>query len=135
VSSLLSLVGLATARRATHLADRLQSAEQRAAELKQSVADAREEAQRWKKKAAELTQQLARFEKDAERLPRVERELAKCQERDALHLEQLRGTKDLVKRVSQEVALSQDHLLATETKLDVIEGAITVLDLRTRTRP
>jgi len=35
-------------------------------------------------------------------------------------------------RAEHATALSQEHLLATETKLDVIEAALGVLDRRTR---
>lgn len=119
--SLLSMLGLRPARRADAVDARL-------AEMQRALAETREEAQRWKKKAAELTQQLERFEDAARRLPRVERDLAEAKER----LDKLRAVKHALERAERTVAISQEHLLTTETKLDVIEGAIAVLDRRTR---
>jgi chromosome segregation ATPase len=116
-------------RRSTSLAERLDSADRRNTELKQALAESREEAQRWKHKAAELTEQLERTEKAAERLPQVERELARAKERIA-HLGVL---KEALANAEKTIALSREHLIATESKLDIIEGAITVLDRRTRT--
>ena len=116
-------------RRSTGLAERLESADRRNTELKQALAESREEAQRWKRKAGELTQQLERTEKAAERLPQVERELRRANERIA-HLSVL---KDALAKAEKTIALSREHLIVTESKLDIIEGAITVLDRRTRT--
>lgn len=110
------------------LTARLEAAESRAGELKDALAAAREEMQRWKKKAGELSQQLEQFEKAAERLPRVERDLADAKDR----ITKLRDLKHALVRVERNAALSQEHLLATETKLDIIEGALAVLDRRTR---
>jgi chromosome segregation ATPase len=116
-------------RRSTRLAERLESADRRNSELKQALTESREEAQRWKHKAAELTQQLERAQKAAERLPLVERDLARARERIA-HLSAL---KDALANAEKTIALSREHLVATEAKLDIIEGAIAVLDRRTRT--
>lgn len=110
------------------LTARLEAAESRAGELKDALTAAREEMQRWKKKAGELSQQLEQFEKAAERLPRIERDLASANERIA----HLRGIKDAIGRAERSIELSQKHLIATEMKLDIVEGAITVLDTRTR---
>jgi chromosome segregation ATPase len=127
--SLLERIGLSTGRRSTHLAERLEAADRRAAELKQALNESKEETQRWKRKATELTQQLERHEKAAERLPHVERELARAKER----IEHLVSLKEALAKAERTIAISREHLVATESKLDVIEGAITVLDRRTRT--
>lgn len=123
--SLLGAIGLATA-------GQLRVAQQRADELKRTVADSRTEAARWKAKANELTAKVSDAEHAAERLPKVERQLQQWKDRDEMHVAKLADVRDRMRRAEKAAALSQEHLLATETKLDVIEAALNVLDRRTR---
>lgn len=134
LSSLLGVVGLAPAGQARSLIKRVETADQRVAELKRAVADAREEAARWKEKASGLSARVAKAEQAAERLPKAERELQQWKTRDEKHVAQLAEVRDRMIRAERAAALSQEHLTATETKLDVIEAAIGVLDRRTRTQ-
>ena len=131
--SLLGAVGLATAGQARTLMKRVDAADQRVSDLKRAVTDAREEAARWKSKAAELTDRVATAEQAAGRLPKIERELHQWRTRDEKHVAQLAEVRERMIRAERAAALSQEHLTATETKLDVIEAAIGVLDRRTRT--
>jgi predicted nucleic acid-binding Zn-ribbon protein len=112
--------------------NRVDAADQRTAELKRAVADAREEASRWKAKAGELTERVGKAEQAAERLPRVERELQQVKARDDKHVAQLAEVRERMLRAEKAAALSQEHLTATEAKLDVVEAAIGILDRRTR---
>lgn len=128
--SRLAFLGLASPARLRKLTERLEAAERRASELKQALSTSREETQRWKTRAAEVSRQLASAEKAVTRLRVVERELSESRAR----VTQLRNLKQTLVRAERTAALSQEHLLATETKLDVIEGALTVLDLRTRSQ-
>lgn len=130
--SLLGSVGLTTAGRARVLTTRVEVADQRIAELKRAVAEARDEAARWKTKARELTEEAARSDKAAVRLPKLERELQQWKARDEKHVAQLAEVRERMLRAERAAALSQEHLTATETKLDVIEAALHVLDRRTR---
>lgn len=130
--SLLGSVGLATAGQARTLAKSLETANQRIAELKRTVAQTRQEAERWKTKAGELTTRATKSDHAAERLPKVERELQQWKARDEKHVAQLAEVRERMIRAEHAAALSQEHLTATETKLDVIEAAIGVLDRRTR---
>jgi predicted nucleic acid-binding Zn-ribbon protein len=130
--SLLGAVGLASAGRARTLETRAESADQRADELKRAIAQAREETTRWKAKAKELTERVAKAEQAAERLPKVERELQQWKTRDEKHVAQLAEVRERMLRAERAAALSQEHLTATESKLDVIEAALNVLDRRTR---
>ena len=132
LSSLLGAVGLATAGRARMLTKRVETSDQRVAELKRAVADAREEAARWKDKASALSARVAKAEQAAERLPKTERELQQWKARDEKHVAQLAEVRERMIRAERAAALSQEHLTATETKLDIIEAAIGVLDRRTR---
>jgi predicted nucleic acid-binding Zn-ribbon protein len=131
--SLLGAVGLASAGQTRTLATRVEHADHRVDELKRAVADAREEATRWKAKVKELTDRVAKAEHAAERLPKVERELQQWKTRDEKHVAQLAEVRERMLRAERAAALSQEHLTATETKLDVIEAALNVLDRRTRT--
>jgi len=130
--SLLGAVGLASAGQARTLTARVDTAERRATELKRAVDEAREEAKRWKGKAGELTERVAKAEQAAERLPKVERELQQVKARDEKHVAQLAEVRERMLRAERSAALSQEHLTATEAKLDVIEAALGVLDRRTR---
>ena len=130
--SLLGRVGLATAGQARTLKKSLETADQRNSELKRAVAETRQEAERWKTKAEEFTRRATKSDQAAERLPKVERELQQWKARDEKHLAQLAEVRERMIRAEHAAALSQEHLTATETKLDVIEAAIGVLDRRTR---
>jgi predicted nucleic acid-binding Zn-ribbon protein len=130
--SLLGAVGLATAGRARTLTKRVEAADHRTSELKRAVADARQETARWKARASELTDRVGNAERAAERLPKVERELQQVRARDEKHVAQLAEVRERMLRAEKAAALSQEHLTATEAKLDVIEAAINVLDRRTR---
>ena len=100
--------------------------------LVSAVADSRTEEARWKEKANELSAKLSDAERAGERLPRVERQLQQWKARDEMHAAKLAEVRDRMRRAEKAAALSQEHLLATETKLDVIEAALGVLDRRTR---
>lgn len=127
--SLLGAVGLASART---LNQRVEAADQRMAALKRAVGEARDDAARWKEKARELSDRVAKSERSAERLPKIERELQQWKSRDEKHVAQLADVRERMLRAERAAALSQEHLTATEMKLDVIEAALNVLDRRTR---
>jgi predicted nucleic acid-binding Zn-ribbon protein len=125
LTSFLGAIGLASA-------GQLRAAQLRADELKRAVADSRAEVARWKAKTNELSAKLSDVEHAAERLPRVERQLQQWKARDDMHAAKLAEVRDRMRTAEKAAALSQEHLLATETKLDVIEAALGVLDRRTR---
>jgi predicted nucleic acid-binding Zn-ribbon protein len=130
--SALAVVGLTSAAHARALSLRVDAADRRAGELKEALAEARADAARWKTKASELGERLAKLEDAAERLPRLEREMQQWKTRDEKHVAQLAEVRERMERAERAVALSREHLMATETKLDIIEGAVNVLDTRTR---
>jgi chromosome segregation ATPase len=127
-----SVVGLTSSAHARALSQRAEAADRRAGELKEALAGARAEAARWKTKAAELGERLAKLDDAAERLPRLERDLQQWKTRDEKHVAQLGEVRERMERAERAVALSREHLMATETKLDIIEAAVNVLDARTR---
>ena len=132
LDSLLGAVGLASAKRTRTLVKRAETADRRAAALERAMTEAREETARWKARAHELTERIATAERAAEQLPKVERELQQVRTRDEKHRAQLADVRNRMLRAEHAASLSQEHLIATEAKLDVIEAAIIVLDGRTR---
>jgi len=132
LDSLLGAVGLASAGHTRTLKTRLEGADERTTELTRAVAEAREETARWKARAGELTERVAGAERAAEQLTKVERELKQVRMRDEKHRAQLADVRERMLRAEHAASLSQEHLIATEAKLDVIEAAIIVLDGRTR---
>jgi predicted nucleic acid-binding Zn-ribbon protein len=131
----LGAVGLAPARQAHALLERVNAADRRVAELTRAVTEAREEAARWKSRADDLGGRIANAERAAERTARIEREAQQWKARDDKHVAQLADVRERMLRAERAAAFSQEHLIATETKLDVIEAAISVLDRRTRKTP
>ena len=125
LDSLLGALGLSRAGHTRTLRKRLEAADRSAAELTRAVADAREETARWKARAGELAEHV-------KHLPKIERELKQVRMRDQKHLAQLAEVRERMRRAEHATSLSQEHLIATEAKLDLIEAAIIVLDGRTR---
>ena len=126
----LALFGLAPAGSVRLLTERAEKAEARAAEFKSHVVELRSETQRHKARAEELQQQLKSALADAERHRTRARDVTSAIEKWRAKGEQIRGK---VAGTAQTVQVAQEHLMATETKLDLLEAAINVLDRRTRT--
>lgn len=130
--SLLGAIGLTSAAHARTLLTRVQAADDRVAVLTRDLAAARDEAARWKSTADGLSTRVSKAERAAGQLAKVERELQQWKTRDEKHTAQLAEVRERMIRAERAAELSQEHLTATEAKLDVIEAAIGVLDRRTR---
>ena len=128
----LAALGLAPVSHVVQLQQRVAGAERRAEESKTAVAEARDASVRWKARISELEEQVRRQAHMADRLAKAERELQQVRARDEKHLGQLKDVRERMERAEKAVALSREHLMATETKLDIVEAAIHVLDARTR---
>ena len=150
-------VGLVPAGRIGELSDALTRAEQRSSELKRELDAAKEEARTLKGKVRELRERLeqarqiqpntdvtvsaanaanaanaAHAEQVAKLNQKAERELQRLRERES---EQAGKLDDALKRMhsaNHTVRLGREHLMMIEVKLDIVEGAIKVLDQRTR---
>jgi len=133
LARILGVAGLASGGHLDSVTARADKAEARLAELKTALASAREELDRLKEKSADQARRLIKADAAAGRAAKAERELEQVRARDEKHLAQLSEMRERVERAERAVALSREHLMATETKLDIIEGAISVLDSRTRT--
>jgi len=133
LARILGVAGLASGGHLDSVTARADKAEARLAELKTALASARNELDRLKEKSADQARRLTKADAAAGRAAKAERELEQVRARDEKHLAQLSEMRERVERAERAVALSREHLMATETKLDIIEGAISVLDSRTRT--
>ena len=118
MASLLNTLGLARAEHVRSLGEQLAAAKTRLGELKGQLERANTEATHWKVRAEETAKRLAAAEEDAERWKA--KQLG------------LRGKFELLAESEQHVTLAREHMLALETKLDIVEGAIDELDRRTR---
>jgi hypothetical protein len=114
----LATVGLAPAGHVTALERQTRAAVEKARiDARESKARADELAEK-AGRADRLAAQLAKAERRAERADRYRAELLEARER--------------IERAEKAIALSREHLMATETKLDLVEAAIAALDRRTR---
>ena len=121
--SILGFFGLARRRDVLAAQDRATGQKQRASAIEGRLQASQLETEKWKWKSEQLAAELKAIAKERDKWK------GKAGERNDLlaKLERL-------SRAEQNVALARGHLLAMETKLDVIEGAINVLDRRTRTQ-
>ena len=117
-SGLFGFLGLARRGQLRAANERAAALEHRAAEITVSLESNRLDAERWKWKNEQQTARLKAATGNAERWKaKTEGLLAKL---------------GRLETAEQNVKLARGHLMAMETKLDVIEGAINVLDRRTR---
>jgi len=87
----------------------------------------------WKARAGEATARMKSLEAELKLQKRlVERSTTAASKSasDTLAFEQLRERLETTER---ELAAAREHLMAIEVKLDILEGAANVLDVRTRT--
>jgi hypothetical protein len=101
-------------------------------ELARQAAELRGSAKSWKIKATEASERAKALDGELHRQTRLVKEA-----RDAANKSSNDG--DIVKLRQQladterELILAREHLMAIEVKLDILEGAANVLDVRTRT--
>ena len=143
ILKLLAAIGLAPAGHLTQAQTRANRAAEKVARLEQQATKLREERDDWKQRhqhaitaAADLKKTAARAE-DASARAKAEAERANTQVEEwrtraqALTTE-LREVRDRLEEARRVGTLAREHLMVTETKLDLIEAAIQVLDSRTR---
>ena len=117
-SGLLGLFGLTSLERLQSATARADQLKDRADDLAKRLDKNRQDTERWKQKSQETETKLATAAKETER----------WKQKHAGYLAKL----SQLERAERLTKLAREHLLALETKLDVIEGALTVLDRRTR---
>ena len=95
---------------------------------RESLEKARNDLRTWKARSEELGDKAREADELATRLAKVQRQA----QRADTYLAELREARERVERAEKAIALSREHLMSTETKLDLVEAAIAVLDRRTR---
>ena len=118
---ILGFLGLARRQEVLDAQDRATVQKQRAAAIETRLSASQLDAEKWKWKNEQLAAELKTTAKERDRWKN------KAEERNKLDAKLERLT-----QAEQNVTLARGHLLAMETKLDVIEGALNVLDRRTR---
>jgi chromosome segregation ATPase len=137
---LLGTLGLVRQSQLVALQQRLDKVMERAARLHDEVEALKRQlkvaAGEAARQGAKLTQERAAFRAElAETRDRIEREkqhARKLEERSAKLEERARELKPRLEQALKSVQLAQEHLMTTEVKLDIVEGAVNVLDERTR---
>ena len=124
---LLAIVGLAPARSYRAVTAQLRDTESKARRLAKAVEELKASTQVWKTKASEAVDRA----KSLDLQTRHHAKLALVAEK-----ERRRSVASVQKRLiaaERELAMTREHLMATEVKLDILEGAANVLDARMRT--
>jgi chromosome segregation ATPase len=144
---LLSLLGLVTVRRHNMIAAQLRDAESRARKFSKLLEEGRTETRESKLKADQALKDALKNAKtiDVELSRQVQRSEKLKLEGDKLRTELKRSHESFVKRsadldslqnrlteAERELTVAREHLMAVEVKLDILEGAANVLDVRTR---
>jgi chromosome segregation ATPase len=134
---LLQALGLVPSARLAAANERLRKLESKVETLSEKLSDARTDARTWQVKAEEARQRAKEIESEARReLQRAEKVRAEIEKEAAREKKRSIDVPALEHRLDgaeQNLAVARDQLMAIEVKLDILEGAATVLDGRTRT--
>jgi chromosome segregation ATPase len=134
----MAAVGVVPARQVAGVAEELRRATRRLSKAEKTLAELQVQKEGWKRRhdetAARLAEHAAAGERAEKRAGRAEQQAAEWKERAHLLSSELRDLKERLRESQDAAAGAREYLMATETKLDLIEAAIHVLDLRTRDR-
>ena len=86
----------------------------------------------WKQRAADAAAHAKSLEKEIRRQARLTKEARSALERLRHREAELENLQNQLASTERELALAREHLMAVEVKLDILEGAANVLDIRTR---
>jgi predicted nucleic acid-binding Zn-ribbon protein len=147
----LKKLGIVGPRHYRHLVDQLGKAQARAAKLAHELDAARTDARTCRTKVDELTKTLRKHQSDAEyqlrraekltseidRIRRVSSQKVEQRQReiDEAAAKRAAAFEELQRRLAaaeHELMIAREALMAVDVKLDILEGAANVLDLRTR---
>jgi predicted nucleic acid-binding Zn-ribbon protein len=122
----LKRLGVVGPRHYRHLLERLQKAEARHAKLADELDRARASAKAYQSKIEEAEKALRVQQADAAHQLRRTEKLA-------AEIERLRSeSRHKLEAVKRDLTMARETLMAVDVKLDILEGAANVLDLRTR---
>jgi chromosome segregation ATPase len=115
---------------------RVEKLNARAAQVSTELDDLRKQLKAAGGEAARQGARLAaaeeRADKEKARAAELQAHVVSLRERNDKEAERTREIKTRFEQAAKAVEFAQSHLMATEVKLDIIEGAINVLDRRTR---
>jgi chromosome segregation ATPase len=136
IKRLLAAIGLVPIGQVHVAAAELKRAANRTAKLQERVAHSRDDAESWKHRHEESSAALAAARRaasasDAE-AARFKADAVRATTRAAALTEQVQDMRRRLDEARRLAATANEHLMATEVKLDLIEAAIQVLDARTR---
>ena len=126
MKSTLKKFGVIGPRHYRHLRDQIEKAQARNARLVEELAEAKSAVRELKAQAENTAKALHRREEDAQhqqqRADKISAELDRVKSESRQKLE----------TVKRDLTLAREALMAVDVKLDILEGAGNVLDLRTR---
>jgi chromosome segregation ATPase len=138
VKALLAAVGLAPARQIASLSAQTREAADRVAALEDRASKLRTDVDHWKRRHEESAGAAAEWKQAAStagtRAQRAEAEVEALKARSEALATKARTLREQLDKAKHEATSAQEHLMAMEVKLDLIEAAIQVLDVRTRDR-
>ena len=118
------------------LEGRLRKAEARAARLAETLEKARTEARESKGRAGDAERRAREQEREAvrqaERVEKVRADLTAQLAKAQARVDGLLALRKRLGDTERDLLAARDHLMAVETKLDILEGAANVLDGRMR---
>lgn len=150
LSQLLRKFGLVRASRYDAAERQAKKLERRIAELLKAQDASRDDAKAWKGKVDEIAKALRQSEHEKRGLEsqlmklraQVEKERARKhdeaerdrhrEESEKQHVAELGALNERLVVAQRELAVARESLMAVEVKLDILEGAANVLDVRTR---
>lgn len=134
---LLNVFGFVSAARLATVVERLRKSESRVESLSKKLEDAQAESRAWRAKVEESQKRIKDMEgeltREAQRFEKAKADIEKQAARDKKKTVDVEALDTRLDEAERDLAVSRDHLMAIETKLDILEGAATVLDGRTRT--
>ena len=86
----------------------------------------------WKAKASDATARAKEFEEHAKHEAKRAEKFRLAAERWEKRASEFDALNARLRDLERELAVAREHLMAVEVKLDILEGAANVLDVRTR---
>ena len=136
ITGVLRLIGLAPARHVESLKAENERAVRKLRELETRMVDLKADADGWKRRHDDSARRAAEHQdaaaRAAARAARAEGRAEELQARGDARMTEMKELRARLQDAHRVAGVVRDHLMATETKLDLIEAALHVLDARTR---
>jgi chromosome segregation ATPase len=134
---LLNAIGLVSSARLASASDRVRTLESRIEALTGKLAEVQADVRTWQAKAEEARTRVKEIEQEAarerKRAARARAEIEKEAAREKTRAVDVPALERRLEDAERDLADARNLLMAIEVKLDILEGAATVLDRRTRT--